>query len=146
MQPRRDAGRRYANKRDIACWRLNAHGCGTQCLSKKTYNMYVHYHQQNVLVHTSLWRDVLHIRIKRLHVYWPILNLGPVRSHIPVRNRVLHPFLIITLGEVFAGVCTPGFLALLSRVYGSRCIDEEVVQLHGLHQISVPHCRPVLQS
>lgn len=41
--------------------------------------------------------------------------------------------------EVLSGVGSPALLALLGRVDGLHSVQHEVLQLQGLHQVSVPH-------
>jgi len=52
---------------------------------------------------------------------------------------VLQPFLVIALVKVVPEMCTPRLLVLLRAVHGDGRVDQQVLQLQGLHQVGVPH-------
>mmetsp|Transcript_13420 Transcript_13420/g.34396 ORF Transcript_13420/g.34396 Transcript_13420/m.34396 type:complete len:236 (-) Transcript_13420:1224-1931(-) len=60
-----------------------------------------------------------------------------------VRERVLHPHLVVALCEVVPRVGAARLLASLRGVHGLRALDQEVLQLECLDQVRVPHERAV---
>jgi hypothetical protein len=72
------------------------------------------------------------------------LVAGP---RVPVKpaHGVLHPLLVVAGGEVLACMRATALLALLSRVHGDGCVHEQVLKLHSLHQVCVPHHAAVSQ-
>ena len=60
-----------------------------------------------------------------------------------VRERVFHPRVVETVGEVFARVGAATLLAALGRVHGGLRVGHEVVELECLYQVGVPNQRSV---
>lgn len=50
-------------------------------------------------------RDALALRlVQRIHLHGPVLDLGLLLRRLLPRERVLHPFVVVAVGIVLAGV------------------------------------------
>lgn len=58
-----------------------------------------------------------------IHLHAHIFRLAPVE----VGQAMFHPLCVISLGEVFASVCTAAFLASFGAVHGRGGVDEKVL-------------------
>lgn len=65
---------------------------------------------------------------------WSLLLILQCNSNLNTGERVHQCYLI-----VLASMGTSGFLACLGRYNGLNGIDHKVLELKGLHQVSVPH-------
>mmetsp|Transcript_26177 Transcript_26177/g.71816 ORF Transcript_26177/g.71816 Transcript_26177/m.71816 type:complete len:667 (-) Transcript_26177:261-2261(-) len=62
---------------------------------------------------------------------------------VKVRQRVLHPVLVVPVRAVLPGVCPAGFLAVFRPGDGGRGAGYQVLQFQGLDQVRVPDQRLV---
>ena len=51
---------------------------------------------------------------------------------------MLHPVSIVAIREVLSGVRAAALLARFRGVHGARGLSQQVLQLQGLHQVTVP--------
>ena len=59
------------------------------------------------------------------------------------RQRVLQPFLVVAIAEVFARVRAAAFLAIRGRVHRDERLAQQVVEFERLDQIGIPDQRAV---
>ena len=73
-------------------------------------------------------------------------NFGLLSRVCQVCHSVLHPFVIETLSEVVSSMGTTGLFSVLGGKHSHFSLDHEVVQLHGLNEISVPDVTSVTDA
>lgn len=59
---------------------------------------------------------------------------------------MLHPLLVVSLREVVSGMGSSGLLSVLSCEHGHLGLYHQILQLHGLHQVSVPDVAAVTDA
>ena len=99
------------------------------------------------LIDTLLGRNRLDLTlIKSVHVDGSVHESGLTsteESIIVISNSVLQPVDIITLLEVLTGVSTTRLLTGLSTNHSGVSLAHQVLELEGLHEISVPNHRAI---
>ena len=93
------------------------------------------------LIDARLGRDDVHLGVERVVVHGSVINL--YFTVFDVRERMFHPRVVETVGEVFARVRAATLLAALGRVHGGLRVGHEVVELERLYQVGVPNQRSV---
>ena len=74
----------------------------------------------------------------------PIIDLYPATLRVEPCERVLHPVLIVTRGEILACMRAAAFLAVMRTLDGHRRLRNQVVEFECLDKIGVPDHRAVL--
>ena len=83
-------------------------------------------------------RNALDLVVKRLVDNITVGDSGVLVGSLLESERVLHPVSIVSLGEVVSSVRTARLLSVFSSVDSHLTLDEEVLELHGLDEVSVP--------
>src|SRR3546814_11132035 len=70
---------------------------------------------------------------------------GHTALGIEPRQGVLHPFMVVALGEILAGMGAAAFLAVLGAMHGHHGLADQVVELQRLDQVRIPDQRAVAE-
>mmetsp|Transcript_6941 Transcript_6941/g.20278 ORF Transcript_6941/g.20278 Transcript_6941/m.20278 type:complete len:380 (-) Transcript_6941:808-1947(-) len=96
------------------------------------------------LVHARNGRHRLALRLVKGEVmHRAVVHRGLAAVLVVVRERVLHPVLVVAVREVLVRVRAAALLARLGRVHRRGGIGQQVAQLPGLDEVRVPHERVV---
>lgn len=76
--------------------------------------------------------------IQRSRNHRTIANVHLTLRLLLPRKTVLHPFLVVAVGVVLAGMCTTRLLAVRRRFGGLHGASEEIAKLEGLDEVAVP--------
>ena len=61
-------------------------------------------------------------------------------------QRVLHPVLVVSVGQVIASMSSTRLLPVFGSEHGHFGLDHKIVKLHGLNQVSVPNLAPITDA
>ena len=96
-----------------------------------------------VSVHASLRLDVLDLVRHGVGVHRAVIDGHLVRGVVEPGQGVLHPVLVVALGEILAGMGAAGFLAVGGAFHGDDGLADQVVEFQRLEQVGVPDQRAV---
>src|SRR6185295_1016177 len=93
-------------------------------------------------IHPRLRLDVAHLVGQRVGVHRPVVDGHPAVVVEP-GERVLHPVLVVAVGEILARMRAAALGAVRRRLHGDDRLGDEIVELQRLHQVGIPDQRPV---
>ena len=62
-------------------------------------------------------------------MHWPVFYGCPTRVSVEVSDGVLHPVLVVTVGEVLVSVSTPTLVAVLCSEHGCARTSKQIPEL-----------------
>ena len=90
------------------------------------------------LIYARRRRNWRHIITQSIHHDTAIAQIRFI-TFVKTHYCMLHPVIVVAVLEVVPRVCPAALLAGLRGEHGVRALHEEVLQLEGLDEVSVPN-------